>query len=158
MMGGLLPETCWASYKYEIIFWYTVASSWVFYVNYSCIGSVTDEFRNEHGGVLEWYWLKMTELCRGNLFHAALFITNPSFFISFCLSSYLYCKWTWSGTWMQTGDNLRSTLWILHVFFSLLCAPFLFAGRLVLLHIYPSLRQQRFGKPLNGSSQNLILE
>ena len=27
MMGGLLPETCWASYKYGIIkFWYIVAS------------------------------------------------------------------------------------------------------------------------------------
>ena len=31
MMGGVLPETCWASYKYGIIkFWYTVASCWIF--------------------------------------------------------------------------------------------------------------------------------
>jgi len=31
MMGGLLPETCWASYKYGIIkFWYIVTSCWVF--------------------------------------------------------------------------------------------------------------------------------
>jgi hypothetical protein len=31
MMGGVSPETCWASYKYEIIkFWYTVASCWIF--------------------------------------------------------------------------------------------------------------------------------
>jgi len=29
MMGGLSPETCWASYKYEIKFWYTVASCWI---------------------------------------------------------------------------------------------------------------------------------
>jgi len=32
-MGGVSPETCWASYKYEIKFWYTVASCWIFYVN-----------------------------------------------------------------------------------------------------------------------------
>jgi len=32
MMGGVSPETCWASYKYEIIkFWYTVASGWIFF-------------------------------------------------------------------------------------------------------------------------------
>jgi hypothetical protein len=31
MMGGVLPETCWASYKYEIMkFWYIVASCWIF--------------------------------------------------------------------------------------------------------------------------------
>jgi len=31
MMGGLSPETCWASYKYRIIkFWYIVASCWIF--------------------------------------------------------------------------------------------------------------------------------
>jgi hypothetical protein len=31
MMGGVSPETCWASYKYGIIkFLYTVASCWIF--------------------------------------------------------------------------------------------------------------------------------
>jgi hypothetical protein len=31
MMGGVTPETCWASYKYGIIkFWYIVASCWIF--------------------------------------------------------------------------------------------------------------------------------
>jgi len=31
MMGGVSPETCWASYKYGIMkFWYTVASCWIF--------------------------------------------------------------------------------------------------------------------------------
>jgi len=31
MMGGMSPETCWASYKYEIIkFWCIVASCWIF--------------------------------------------------------------------------------------------------------------------------------
>jgi len=31
MMGGVSPETCWASYKHGIIkFWYTVASRWIF--------------------------------------------------------------------------------------------------------------------------------
>jgi len=32
-MGGVSPETCWASYKYEIKFWYTVASFWIFLCN-----------------------------------------------------------------------------------------------------------------------------
>ena len=31
MVGGVSPETCWASYKYrKIKFWYTVASFWIF--------------------------------------------------------------------------------------------------------------------------------
>jgi hypothetical protein len=31
MMGGVSPETCWASYRYGIIkFWYIVASCWIF--------------------------------------------------------------------------------------------------------------------------------
>ena len=31
IMGGVSPETCWASYKYGIIkFWYIVASCWIF--------------------------------------------------------------------------------------------------------------------------------
>jgi len=31
MMGGVSPETCWASDKYGIIkFWHTVASCWIF--------------------------------------------------------------------------------------------------------------------------------
>jgi len=35
MMGGASPETCWAPYKYEIKFWYNVASCcWIFIVNY----------------------------------------------------------------------------------------------------------------------------
>jgi len=30
-VGGVSPETCWASYKYGIIkFWYIVASCWIF--------------------------------------------------------------------------------------------------------------------------------
>ena len=32
MMGGVSPETCWASYIYGIIkFWYIVASCWIFF-------------------------------------------------------------------------------------------------------------------------------
>jgi hypothetical protein len=31
-MGGVSPETCLASYKYKIKFWYTVASCWIFFV------------------------------------------------------------------------------------------------------------------------------
>ena len=34
MMGGVSHETCWASGKYEIKFWFTVASCWISYVNY----------------------------------------------------------------------------------------------------------------------------
>jgi len=30
MMGGVSPETCWASYKYGIINFDTVASCWIF--------------------------------------------------------------------------------------------------------------------------------
>jgi len=48
MMDGVSPETCWASYKYEIKFWYTVASSmwtsaflqvlWIqFFLSISCL-------------------------------------------------------------------------------------------------------------------------
>jgi len=34
MMGGVSPETYWASYKYGIIkFWYIVASCWIFFIN-----------------------------------------------------------------------------------------------------------------------------
>jgi len=33
MMGGVSLETCWASYKYEMIkFWYIVASCWIIYL------------------------------------------------------------------------------------------------------------------------------
>jgi hypothetical protein len=32
-MGGVLPQTCWASYKYGIKSWYTVASCWIFFMN-----------------------------------------------------------------------------------------------------------------------------
>ena len=34
MMGGVSPKTCWALYKYKIKFWYTVASCWIYYMNY----------------------------------------------------------------------------------------------------------------------------
>jgi len=38
MMGGMSPETCWASYMYGIIkFWYIVASCWIFHPK-NCIG------------------------------------------------------------------------------------------------------------------------
>jgi len=42
MMDGVSPETCWASYKYEIKFWYTVASCWIFYVNYTMMHGSTN--------------------------------------------------------------------------------------------------------------------
>jgi hypothetical protein len=32
MMGGVSPETYWASFKYEINFWYTAASCWIFFL------------------------------------------------------------------------------------------------------------------------------
>jgi len=33
MMGGVSPETCWASYKYRRIkFWHIVASCWIFFM------------------------------------------------------------------------------------------------------------------------------
>jgi len=37
MMGGVSPETCWASYEYGIIkFWYIVASCWIFLYELYC--------------------------------------------------------------------------------------------------------------------------
>jgi len=46
MMGGVSPETCWASYKYEIKFWCTVVSCWIFFVNYTMMhGSKNIKFR-----------------------------------------------------------------------------------------------------------------
>jgi len=41
MMGSVSPETCWASYKYEIKFWYTVGSCWIFNVNYTLSSNYT---------------------------------------------------------------------------------------------------------------------
>jgi hypothetical protein len=47
MMGGVSPETCWASHKYETKFWYTVASCWIFFVNYTVMhGSTNIKFTN----------------------------------------------------------------------------------------------------------------
>ena len=38
MMGGVSPETCWASYKCGIIkFWYIVASCWIFLYEFYAI-------------------------------------------------------------------------------------------------------------------------
>jgi hypothetical protein len=42
MIGGVSPETCWASRKYEIKFWYTVASCWIFFVNYTMMQGATN--------------------------------------------------------------------------------------------------------------------
>ena len=44
------PETCWASYKYGIItFWYTAASCWIFFVNYTMThGSTNMKTANSH--------------------------------------------------------------------------------------------------------------
>ena len=42
MMGGVSPETRWVSCKYEIKFWYTVASCWIFYVNYTMMHGSTN--------------------------------------------------------------------------------------------------------------------
>jgi hypothetical protein len=42
VMGGVSLETCSASYKYEIKFWYTVASCWIFYVNYTMMHGSTN--------------------------------------------------------------------------------------------------------------------
>jgi len=50
MMGGVSPETCWASYKYEIKFWYTVTSCWIFYMNYEWV--VRKDLKNEDTKVI----------------------------------------------------------------------------------------------------------
>ena len=41
-MGGVSPETCWASHKYEIKFQYTVASCWILFVNYTMMHGSTN--------------------------------------------------------------------------------------------------------------------
>jgi hypothetical protein len=46
MIGGVSPKTCWALYIHEIKFWYTAASCWIFYVNYTMM----------HGSAnIRWY-------------------------------------------------------------------------------------------------------
>jgi hypothetical protein len=45
MMDAVSPETCWASYKYEIKFWYIVTSCCIFYMNYTMMyGSTNIKF------------------------------------------------------------------------------------------------------------------
>jgi len=51
MMGGVSPETCWPSYKYEIKLWCTVASCWISYMYYSIMhGSTNIKFTKDN------YW------------------------------------------------------------------------------------------------------
>ena len=42
MMGSVSAETCWASHKYDIKFWYNVASCWIFFVNYTMMHGSTN--------------------------------------------------------------------------------------------------------------------
>jgi len=50
VMGGVSPETCWASYKYGIIkFSYIVASCWIFlYVEKDSVPKLSAEFLGLH--------------------------------------------------------------------------------------------------------------
>ena len=41
MLGGVSPETCWATYKCEIKCWYTVAFCWIFFANYTMMHGFT---------------------------------------------------------------------------------------------------------------------
>jgi hypothetical protein len=48
MMGGVSPETCWASYKYGIIkFWYIVVFCWIFLYELYCDARI-HERQNDH--------------------------------------------------------------------------------------------------------------
>jgi len=81
IMGGVSPETCWASYKYGIIkFWYIVASCWTFLYelyydawihecqiifNFSCTITLSlQRFRkcSINGQKFPWYFLSRTKL------------------------------------------------------------------------------------------------
>jgi hypothetical protein len=42
MMVGVSSETCWASHKCEIKFWYTVSSCWIFFVGYTMMHGSTN--------------------------------------------------------------------------------------------------------------------
>jgi hypothetical protein len=54
MMGGVSPKTCWASYKYEIKFWYTVASCWIIYINYTVMHGSTNIKLSNFQFVIMW--------------------------------------------------------------------------------------------------------
>jgi hypothetical protein len=56
MMGGVSPETCWASDKYGIIkFWYIVASCWIFlYESYCMMHGSTNVKFTEHSANVIW--------------------------------------------------------------------------------------------------------
>jgi hypothetical protein len=53
-LGGVSPETRWASYKYEIKFWYTVASCWIFFMNYTAMHGSTN-IRDQSSTLVEVY-------------------------------------------------------------------------------------------------------
>jgi len=59
-MGGVSPETFWASHKYEIKFWYTVASCWIFFVNYTMMHGSTN---------IKWPFVSPFSCKSGKLLH-----------------------------------------------------------------------------------------
>ena len=80
MMGGVSPETCWASYKYKIKFWYTVASCWIFYMNYTTL--------SHHGHLAPGIWAS----CLKNHLARKRFATDTD--VKQAVTS-----------WLQTYDN-----------------------------------------------------
>jgi hypothetical protein len=66
MMGGVSPETYWASYKYGIIkFWYIVASCWIFFMNCTVMhGSMNIKFTNIYWTSCNLLHLKLSAYSR----------------------------------------------------------------------------------------------
>jgi hypothetical protein len=93
MTGGISPKTCWASYKYEIRFWYTVASCWIFFVNnstvYSLSGSQLSSWSNECKVSSPQRFVGTPCLMTAKTIYKFLFIC-PSFRIPFLFIKYHY--------------------------------------------------------------------
>jgi hypothetical protein len=76
MMGGVSPETCWASYKYGIIkCWYIVASCWIFLYELYCDARTHERQVYQTVSYLHVFWYKslinlLSSTCQ---FHALLF-------------------------------------------------------------------------------------
>jgi len=113
MMGGVSPETCWASYKYEIKFWYTVASCWIFFVNCIMI----------HCGILldflcELYYDTLWHLVGFSLW-IVLWYTMASCWIFFvnCIMIHcgilldFLCELYYDTLWHLVGFSLWIVLW-----------------------------------------------
>ena len=65
MMGGVSPETCWASYKYRIIqFWYIVASCRIFLYEFYYDARIHERQTFDWGCMSMWCVVWYVNTCR----------------------------------------------------------------------------------------------